>query len=203
MTRLPSLLAAAGVAAAVTFAVAQAPGRVAVPAPIDAASTRSTDDGPRPTAATSTTTPGFDDEVDRVDDADVSGPCDEAEHATDPRCTGATTGTTLVDRDDDGHHGDDRDDDAGDDTSGPCDEAEHASDPRCTGAVTGSSGPGPGPASGSVEDRSGPSENSGPSGDDDDDDEDDDDDDGDDEDDEDDDDDDGDSGSGSSGSGRH
>ena len=66
------------------------------------------------------------------------GPCDEAEHANDPRC--APGG----DRDDDGrgrdHPEDDvagnvGDDNAGVDISGPCDEAEHANDPRCTGAI--------------------------------------------------------------------
>jgi hypothetical protein len=51
---------------------------------------------------------------------DISGPCDEAEHANDPRCTGVTTGD---DRDDD-HSGpgrggdDDRDDDHDEDRSG-------------------------------------------------------------------------------------
>jgi hypothetical protein len=54
---------------------------------------------------------------------DINGPCDEAEHANDPRCTGiAPAATTTV--------GDD--DEAGEDISGPCDEAEHANDPRCT-----------------------------------------------------------------------
>ena len=56
---------------------------------------------------------------------DISGPCDEAEHANDPRCTGvAPAATTTV-----------GDDEAGEDISGPCDEAEHASDPRCTGVA--------------------------------------------------------------------
>jgi uncharacterized membrane protein YgcG len=46
----------------------------------------------------------------RADDAqgveDVSGPCDEAEHANDPRCTGAATGAQDDDQvDDNGHHG--------------------------------------------------------------------------------------------------
>ena len=41
---------------------------------------------------------------------DISGPCDEAEHANDPRCTGAAVG-------DDGRHG--GDDDGADDNSGP------------------------------------------------------------------------------------
>jgi hypothetical protein len=75
----------------------------------------------------------------RDDDAqgvDISGPCDEVEHANDPRCTGAP-GV----RDDD-----DAPATGGVDISGPCDEAEHANDPRCTGAPTGdrvdNSGPG-------------------------------------------------------------
>ena len=61
---------------------------------------------------------------------DISGPCDEAEHRNDPRCTGAstpapapTTGVTTAD------------DDGPGDISGPCDEAEHRNDPRCTGAA--------------------------------------------------------------------
>ena len=45
---------------------------------------------------------------------DISGPCDEAEHANDPRCTG---GAATDDRDDDrGGHGDE--DRGGDDSSG-------------------------------------------------------------------------------------
>jgi hypothetical protein len=90
---------------------------------------------------------------------EISGPCDEAEHANDPRCTGVQVPGA----------GDGDDDDGPGDISGPCDEAEHANDPRCTGGATNdSSGPGPG---GGDEDNSGPSDNSGPgSGDDDDDD---------------------------------
>jgi hypothetical protein len=59
---------------------------------------------------------------------DISGPCDEAEHANDPRCTGQAPGA----RDDD-----DAPAVGGVDISGPCDEAEHANDPRCTGAPIG------------------------------------------------------------------
>ena len=84
----------------------------------------------------------------RDDDAqgeDISGPCDEAEHANDPRCAGQAPGVRA-------------DDDApatgGVDISGPCDEAEHVGDPRCTGASA--------PTGGRV-DNSGPgSLNSGP-----------------------------------------
>ena len=43
---------------------------------------------PDPSPPGSTTTTTTDD-----DGIDVSGPCDEAEHATDPRCTGTGTGT--------------------------------------------------------------------------------------------------------------
>jgi len=46
---------------------------------------------------------------------DISGPCDEAEHANDPRCTGATT--TAADNDDD-NSGPGSADDDGDDNSG-------------------------------------------------------------------------------------
>jgi hypothetical protein len=51
---------------------------------------------------------------------DISGPCDEAEHAKDPRCAGVRAPTPSAG--------------GGVDISGPCDEAEHANDPRCTGA---------------------------------------------------------------------
>jgi hypothetical protein len=61
---------------------------------------------------------------------DISGPCDEAEHRNDPRCTGASTPApapppvvTTADEDGPG------------DISGPCDEAEHRNDPRCTGGA--------------------------------------------------------------------
>lgn len=77
---------------------------------------------------------------------DVKGPCDEAEHANDPRCQGQ-----QVPEDKGG--GERGDDDGADDISGPCDEAEHANDPRCTGA---------GGQAGDDEDNSGPgSANSG------------------------------------------
>jgi hypothetical protein len=52
---------------------------------------------------------------------DLRGPCDEAEHANDPRCVGAgAAGTTTVTaRDDDrGHHQRGHDDDRGDDHGG-------------------------------------------------------------------------------------
>src|SRR5215218_2897695 len=62
---------------------------------------------------------------------DISGPCDEAEHAKDPRCAGVQAPgapAEVPDRP------------AGVDISGPCDEAEHIGDPRCTGAGAGGAG---------------------------------------------------------------
>ena len=61
---------------------------------------------------------------------DISGPCDEAEHRNDPRCTGASApapaaAPVVTTADDDGSG----------DVSGPCDEAEHRNDPRCTGGA--------------------------------------------------------------------
>jgi hypothetical protein len=47
---------------------------------------------------------------------DVRGPCDEAEHANDPRCTGIAA---AGDDDRSGPGGREHDDDAGDDHSGP------------------------------------------------------------------------------------
>jgi hypothetical protein len=83
---------------------------------------------------------------------DISGPCDEAEHADDPACNGQPGGPE--------DHADD--DGQGNDVSGPCDEAEHADDPECTGAPDDdSSGPGPG-GDHQGEDSSGPNENAGP-----------------------------------------
>ena len=56
---------------------------------------------------------------------DISGPCDEAEHANDPRCTGVAPQAGDDDRADDGDrhgrnrgHGDDDDNDRGDDHGG-------------------------------------------------------------------------------------
>src|ERR687891_162021 len=122
------------------------------PAPLPASSSTTVDSATTSTEGGTTTV---------EDGTDISGPCDEAEHANDPRCTGgAPAGSSGP--------GPGRDDDRGDgfrepgeDISGPCDEAEHANDPRCTGAApVGSSGPGPG----RDDDRSGPSgpDNSGP-----------------------------------------
>ena len=50
-------------------------------------------------------------------DEDLRGPCDEAEHANDPRCTGttATARATTTARSDDDHHGRNRGRGGGDD----------------------------------------------------------------------------------------
>jgi hypothetical protein len=83
------------------------------------------------TVERTTTTEDNPDRVGRDDDGvrngvDISGPCDEAEHANDPRCNGQAPA-----------QGGDQVREQGEDVSGPCDEAEHANDPRCTGAATG------------------------------------------------------------------
>jgi hypothetical protein len=67
---------------------------------------------------------------------DVSGNCDEPEHAADPACAGAPTPVAEPSDDpvDDVQGDDVADDVQGDDVDGPCDEAEHANDPGCTGA---------------------------------------------------------------------
>ena len=63
------------------------------------------------------------------DVGDVPGPCDEPEHANDPRCTGVAMSTDRVDD----QPGRTVTTSGAVDVSGPCDEPEHANDPRCTG----------------------------------------------------------------------
>jgi hypothetical protein len=81
-------------------------------------------DSPTIDAPTLSTPAGATTTQDDRQDGEISGPCDEAEHANDPGCTGAA-----------GARAEDRDDDEAGEISGPCDEAEHANDPRCTGAA--------------------------------------------------------------------
>lgn len=101
----------------------------------------------------------------------MSGPCDEPEHADDPRCEGpqraeddvtATPEETAAAGPRPTATASPRDDDGPDDISGPCDEAEHANDPRCTGGETdddddrsGHSGRHSGPGSDDDDDRDG------------------------------------------------
>ncbi|MEP7114748.1 MAG: hypothetical protein ABI862_15885 [Ilumatobacteraceae bacterium] len=66
---------------------------------------------------------------------DISGNCDEAEHADDAACAGANAPGVTVNSTENNVK----------DVSGNCDEAEHANDPSCTGtdtAVDDNSGPG-------------------------------------------------------------
>jgi hypothetical protein len=75
------------------------------------------------TTTVGTTTTEDDDRGGRRDDdarepgEDVRGPCDEAEHASDPRCTGV--GDDRDDNSGPGNAHEDRDDHADDDNSGP------------------------------------------------------------------------------------
>jgi hypothetical protein len=59
---------------------------------------------------------------------DVSGPCDEAEHANDPRCTGATAPQTQAD--DDGVNHDAGDDHGNDAAEANDDHGDHGNDDR-------------------------------------------------------------------------
>jgi len=91
------------------------------PAPLPASSSTTIESGTTSTERGTTTV---------EDPGDVSGPCDEAEHANDPRCTGGTrVGSSGP--------GPGRDDDRGDDRSGP-------SGPDNSGPGSDSSGPGSG-----------------------------------------------------------
>jgi hypothetical protein len=77
---------------------------------------------------------------------DISGPCDEAEHANDPRCTGVAPRV-----EDDDAHGHDRGDDHGgdrEDNSGPGNGGDDAEEHD-------NSGPGNGDDSGDDDDHSG------------------------------------------------
>lgn len=65
---------------------------------------------------------------------DVSGPCDEAEHANDPRCA---TGQPQTEPREDGHQGRGRDDGREDDANG--DDGDHHGD---RSGPSGNSGPG-------------------------------------------------------------
>ena len=116
MTKLIMALGGAGLAALATMlAVALADG---------GQTTASVETLPPPATVSAPTGPsGADDRAADEVGEDVSGPCDEAEHANDPRCTGTSTQPRAADE-------------VGEDVSGPCDEAEHAADPQCTGTST-------------------------------------------------------------------
>jgi hypothetical protein len=88
-------------------------------------------------AATTTTTPATarqeDRGIEQEPGEDLSGPCDEAEHANDPRCAGATTVPAADDDDvaDDDANDDRRNDDRagnsgpGSSNSGPSERSGH------------------------------------------------------------------------------
>jgi hypothetical protein len=75
------------------------------------------------TTVTTATTPGQDDRGREAEEhgranepnEDLRGPCDEAEHASDPRCTGVVTTGTVTTRVDDDRSGPNRGHDGGDD----------------------------------------------------------------------------------------
>jgi uncharacterized membrane protein YgcG len=100
-------------AAVVVAAVGPSDGTSTLPA----SSTRTTD------ATTDRTTTSQDNAG-----VDISGPCDESDHANDPRCAGVNVPAAPAPAQ------------SGVDISGPCDEAEHANDPRCTGVGLGDDG---------------------------------------------------------------
>jgi hypothetical protein len=126
MTKLVMALGGAGLAALATVLAVALGGTGGSPTPV----------GSTATAERTTTT---------VDD--ISGPCDEAEHRNDPRCTSVPAPAQTVET------GDRRE--PGEDVRGPCDEAEHRNDPRCTGAA-GMQEDRSGPGSGDDHDHSGP-----------------------------------------------
>lgn len=109
-------LALLAVGAALAFAAVQGPSST----PAGSVSDDTTD-----TTETTTTRDDVRRSPSREVGEDVSGPCDEAEHANDPRCTGQPAPAPAPSPVQ-----------AGQDISGPCDEAEHVNDPRCTGATT-------------------------------------------------------------------
>ena len=85
---------------------------------------------------------------------DVKGPCDEAEHANDPRCAGAQIpeDNDAAENEDANHDNGQADDDA----------AENEDVNDNDQAEANNSGPGNAPDEEADEDNSGPSENSGP-----------------------------------------
>ena len=135
-------------AAVVVAAVGPSDGTSTLPA--SSTGTRTED---RTTTTGETTTPNA--------GVDISGPCDEAEHANDPGCAGVQVPAAPAPPAQGG----------GVDISGPCDEAEHANDPRCTGAGAGGAGrvdnSGPGSVNSGHDAFDDDSSGTGPGGDDD------------------------------------
>ena len=100
---------------------------VTVPTTEDSATVTSLDDSKVTVVSTPATLPTISLTVNSTSNSveDVSGNCDEAEHANDAACAGAAT---SVD--------DDATPNSVEDVSGNCDEAEHANDAACVGGGT-------------------------------------------------------------------
>ena len=100
---------------------------VTVPTTEDSATVTSLDDSKVTVVSTPATLPTISLTVNSTSNSveDVSGNCDEAEHANDAACAGTAT---SVD--------DDATSNSVEDVSGNCDEAEHANDAACVGGGT-------------------------------------------------------------------
>ena len=100
---------------------------VTVPTTEDSATVTSLDDSKVTVVSTPATLPTISLTVNSTSNSveDVSGNCDEAEHANDAACAGTAT---SVD--------DDATPNSVEDVSGNCDEAEHANDAACVGGGT-------------------------------------------------------------------
>ncbi len=100
---------------------------VTVPTTDDSATVTSLDDSKVTVVSTPATLPTISLTVNSTSNSveDVSGNCDEAEHANDAACAGTAT---SVD--------DDATSNSVEDVSGNCDEAEHANDAVCVGGGT-------------------------------------------------------------------
>ena len=122
-----------------------------VPTTEDSATVTSLDDSKVTVVSTPATLPTISLTVNSTSNSveDVSGNCDEAEHANDAACAGTAT---SVD--------DDATSNSVEDVSGNCDEAEHAKDAACVGGGT----PVDNSTHTSVDDGSGPSGGGGSGG---------------------------------------
>lgn len=100
---------------------------VTVPTSVDSTTVTSLDDSKVSVVSTPATLPTISLTVNSTSNSveDVSGNCDEAEHANDAACAG--TGTSVDD---------DATSNSVEDVSGNCDEAEHANDAACAGSGT-------------------------------------------------------------------
>ena len=101
-------------AGAALFAVAFGAGRMVAPAAEATAQTTGTTAEAATTVTTTTATTIERRRAPRRTAVDISGPCDEAEHANDPRCTGVAVGGASG-SDDDSGRGRGSDDEPGDD----------------------------------------------------------------------------------------